>query len=206
METLNLRVPALALAIMLPLTSAVQLGKWRGGYILRYVRCLFAYFFVWVFLACGYVFQTMISPTNPEPWPVYSSFSTFDWIIFSARNEYQNIEDLSARVLAASIVTFCLLMGQDTRSRSVNTLLAAFVTLVVLDLFTGMIGGYNVSQYLYNVVLDFTGALYWGWLRLSLSEWLYHCRRELKRNQFLPSPAAMSNRYASSWINSIEIL
>ena len=121
-----------------------------------------AYFFVWVFLALGYAFQGAIWPLPADEWPFLFTFSTLDKIVLSIRSEYQDIGSLSVVALAASVVTFCLLMGNDTRSRSVNTLRAAFVTLVTLDVLVGMIAGYDVSKYILNIVLDFAGAFLLG--------------------------------------------
>jgi hypothetical protein len=161
-ESFDLRIPALILAIMLPVISAVQLGRERGVFVLRYVRCLIAYFFVWVFLALGYAFQSAILPLPADEWPFFFTFSTLDKIVLSIRGEYQDLGNLTVVALAASIVTFCLLMGKDRRSRSVNTLRTAFVTLVTLDVLVGMIVGYDVSKYILNIVLDFAGAFLLG--------------------------------------------
>jgi len=152
----DLWIPAAMAAAILPLFSALLLSKGKRGYAFRYLRCLAAYVVVWLLVSVGYLVQGSLP--SPMRSIQYSNVSGWEFARLLVMNEYQQLSNLASTILAASVICFSLLIGDNQRSRSTNTFRAGFVALMALDLLFGMETGFTGTQYIYNLAFNLFGA------------------------------------------------
>jgi len=143
-------------AAVLPFLSALLLRKENGRYPIRYLRCLAAYFVVWVLVSTGYLFQGSLP--SPARSVAYSNVSWWEFARLMVISEYLERSNLASSILAACVICFTLLTGDNQRLRSTNTFRAAFVAFMTLDVLLAMEAGHTGTNYIYNGAFNLFGA------------------------------------------------
>ena len=171
MEFVDLRVPAVFIGVALPLLSTIVMSSTRREYLYRLLQVVAAYLIVFGLVFVGYVFESVLSA---KPSVQYYTIPFLDKVRATLRGQWETPGSIYITIIVSCVICCALLFGHDSRSRTVNTLRAAFFSFMAFDIFVGMEINFTIAEYIYNVVFNLAGAFVLSVVAPSFLEWIPH--------------------------------